>query len=154
MLKKTGILLLALCLTLTAAACGGKDDFTTDLAAFYESLDKESYPMMMELTGELAEAAYPGLEAVSREQTVLYGAAISATACEIAMVEVSDPKDVETVERIFQERVDAQIAGGAWYPETIEQWQKNAQIVTRGRCVCLFVAPDDAPSPAEAFMAL
>ena len=155
-MKRTVSLLLALCLVLALTACGGsrKNAFTTDLAAFYESQVTEDFPMMMEVTDDLIEGIYPGLGDVERSQTVLYIAAISAAPCELAMVEVANPGDVDTVKDIFQARIDSQIAGGAWYPDTIEQWQKNARIVVRGSCVCLFVVPDGLGSPADAFNAL
>ena len=155
-MKRMVSLLLALGLVLALTACGGKqkDAFTTDLAAFYESQVNENFPMMMELTDDMIDGIYPGLTDVARSQTVLYIAAISATPCEIAMVEVANPGDVDTVKDIFQARIDSQVAGGAWYPDTIEQWQKNAQIVVRGSCVCLFVVSPELGSPAEDFNAL
>ena len=42
------------------------------------------------------------------------------------MVEVANADDVETVKTIFQTRIDDQVAGGAWYPETIAQWEDRA----------------------------
>ena len=152
-MKRTVSMLLALCLVLTLTACGGKqkDAFSTDLAAFYESQVNDEFPMMMELTDDMIEGIYPGLTDVARAQTVLYIAAISAAPCELAMVEVANADDVDTVKDIFQARIDSQVAGGAWYPETIEQWQKNAQIVVRGNCVCLFVVPPELGAPADAF---
>ena len=157
-MKKTNrcaALLLALCLIATLAGCGKADSFTTDLTAFYGQITAdEGFPMMMEIDEDVAENFYPGLTAIQREQTVLYTAAISATPCEIAMVEVADDADAKAVEEIFQARIDAQVAGGAWYPETIEGWEKNAVIVTRGNCVCLFVVDPSLGDPAAAFNAL
>lgn len=148
-------LLLALCLIAALASCGKADSFTTDLTAFYGQITAdEGFPMMMEIDEDIAENFYPGLAAIERKQTVLYTAAISATPCEIAMVEVADPADAKAVEGIFQARIDAQVAGGAWYPDTIEGWEKNAVIVTRGSCVCLFVVDPSLGDPAAAFNAL
>lgn len=145
-------MLLALSLVLSLGACGEKKDaFSLDLTAFYEENVGDDFPMMMELTEEMAEGYYPGLSAIERKQTVLYTAAVSFTPCEIAMVEVANAKDVEAVQAIFQKRIDDQVAGGAWYPESIEGWQKGSKIVVRGNYVCLFVTPDGLTSPAEAF---
>lgn len=53
---------------------------------------------------------------------------ISALVCEIALVEVTDSADVDTVKAIFQARIDSQVGtddapGGAWYPASIETWK-------------------------------
>ncbi len=154
-MKKSLALLLVLCLAATVAGCGKADSFTTDLSAFYGDITAdEGFPMMMEIDEDIAENFYPGLAAIERKQTVLYTAAISATPCEIAMVEVADPADAKAVEEIFQARIDAQVAGGAWYPDTIAGWENNAVIVTRGGCVCLFVVDPSLGDPAAAFNAL
>ncbi len=164
-MKRLLSLSLALVMCLSLAACGGgqsasgsagADTFSADLAQFYEdNVNKAGeFPMMMELDADMLEMTYPGLSDVERTQTVAYTAAISAAACEVAMVEVADAGDVKTVQDIFQARIDAQIDGGAWYPETIEQWQENAQIVTRGNYVCLFVVPEEFGDFAGAFNAL
>ena len=151
-MKRLFAFLLALCLVLGLASCGGKKDgFSLDLAAFYDEVTGEDFPMMMELSDEMVEGIYPGLGAIERKQSVLYSAAVSFTPCEIAMVEVADAKDVEAVQAIFQKRIDDQVAGGAWYPESIEGWKNGSEIVTRDNYVCLFVTPEDLPSPAEAF---
>lgn len=154
-MRRITALVLALCMALTLTACGGKkaDGFTADLAAFYEGLVNDEFPMMMEMTDDLLGGFYPGLTEIERKQTVVYGAAMSAVACEIAMVEVADAGDVDAVKDIFQARIDSQVAGGAWYPETIEQWTK-AEIVVRGNIVCLFVAPEGAKALVEAFNGL
>lgn len=155
-MKRMIALLLALCLALAVTGCGGSGEeaeaVSIDLDAFYTSLTEgEDFPMMMPIEGELLENYYPGLAAVEREQTVMYMAAISATACEIAMVEVKNAGDVDKVKDIFQARIDAQVDGGAWYPETIEAWKNRAEIVVRGNYVALFVTPEEIASPAEAF---
>ena len=154
-IKTPVALLLALCLMAALAGCGKADGFTTDLTAFYSQITAdEGFPMMMEIPEDAAENFYPGLTEIQRKQTVLYTAAISATPCEIAMVEVADAADAKAVEEIFQARIDAQVAGGAWYPDTIEGWEKNARIVARDGCVCLFVVDPALGDPAADFNAL
>ena len=98
--------------------------------------------MMMPMEGEMLDAAYEGLSAIETKQLVVYAPAISAVAMEFAFAEVADAADVETVQNIFQARIDAQVDGGAWYPATIEQWEKNSEIVTIDNYVCLFVCSD------------
>ncbi len=119
-----------------------------DLQAFYtqlmESIPEDNRPFMMELVGEdmaeMAENVYPGIGAIAANQKVLATPAMSAVAFEIAMVECANAADVEAVKAIFQARVDAQIDGGAWYPETIDGWMNFSKIVTNGNFVALFVA--------------
>lgn len=118
-----------------------------DLNAFYGTLFQgDETPMMMDVT-EFADNYYPGLSAIERKQTVLYGAAISATAAEAALVEVADAKDVDAVKSIFQKRIESQVGtddapGGAWYPETIRIWDECSRVVACGNCVMLIVSED------------
>lgn len=147
-------LLAALCLTLSLAGCGGgAQEVHIDLDAFYATVAEQAdFPMMTAVDSGMMDGFYPGLSQIQRMQTVIYTAAISATACEIALVEVADADDVSQVERIFQARVDAQVAGGAWYPDTIQTWQTRSQILVRGNYVALFVTPEELVSPADAFL--
>ena len=82
----------------------------------------------------------------------------SASAVEIALVEVASSADVETVKGIFQSRIDYQLGdgenpGGLLYPASVELWQNNARIVSNGNYVML-VAVDGADSVVESFNAL
>lgn len=143
----------------SAGSTGGDSSFTTDLTAFYnDSVEKASesgeFPMMMPLDDDMLESIYPGLAAVDRKQTCCNIAAISAVACEVSLVEVSSADDIKTVQDIFQARIDQQVDGGAQYPETIDTWKNDSQIITRGNCVCLFVMPADFGDFASAFNAL
>ena len=105
--------------------------------------------MMMDVTDDVVETFYPGLGGVSLKQSVLVTAAISAVAYEIAMVECADSADVETVQGIFQTRIDAQVDGGAMYPATAEAWE-GAEILTSGNVVALIVAGQDQAAAVEA----
>ena len=146
-------LVLALCLGLTA--CGGaggeqsgEDTFTTDLTAFYDDMfsaifpDADNAPAMSEVTGDYLDQLYPGLSEVETKQCLVYAPMITAVAYEIALVEVADAADVQTVQDIFQARIDSQVEGGAFYPGTVEAWQNDSEIVVRGNCVCLFVGAE------------
>lgn len=128
---------------------------SVDLAAFYEtvitSVSEENRPFMMELDAETAEMIYPGMGAIATNQKVLYMPGMSAVACEISMVECANAADVETVKTIFQTRINTQIEGGAWYPETIEGWKNNSKIVVKDNFVCLFVIPEGMMDAASEF---
>ena len=151
-MKKLTALLLALVMTLALAACGGEKaqeapDLNTVYEDFIASLDEA--PMMMDVTDDVVETFYPGLSAIELKQSVLVTAAISAVAYEIAMVECADSADVETVQGIFQARIDAQVDGGAMYPATVEAWE-GAEILTSGNVVALIVAGQDQAAAVEA----
>ena len=177
MKKKFLALTLALALALSLAACGGKDapaqdgapdapevsapeggdaapsepgeagspeapagtEADVDLTAFCNTLREENtWPELMDLTTdanmkELLDSYYPGLAEISTKQCGVYIAAISAAVGEIALVEVKN--------------------AGAWYPETIEGWKTQSQIVSHGNYVMLAVG-DNAASAVESFEAL
>ena len=77
---------------------------SVDLAAFTASVtaDQNTWPGMMAMEGEALEAFYPGLSAIATKQCVVQMAMISASGDEIALVEVENSADVETVKGIFQ----------------------------------------------------
>ena len=155
-MRKLISLTLALCLCLGLTACAGaggenggdQDVFTTALSAFYDDMfstifpDPNNAPSMSEVTGDYLDQLYPGLSEVETTQCLVYAPMITAVAYEIALVEVADAADVQTVQDIFQARIDSQVEGGAFYPGTVEAWQNDSEIVVRGNCVCLFVGAE------------
>ena len=155
-MRKLISLTLALCLCLGLTACAGaggenggdQDVFTTDLSAFYDDMfstifpDPNNAPSMSEVTGDYLDQLYPGLSEVETTQCLVYAPMITAVAYEIALVEVTNAADVQTVQDIFQARIDSQVEGGAFYPGTVEAWQNDSEIVVRGNCVCLFVGAE------------
>jgi len=157
-MKRILALLLALASLLALAACGSRgEDFekrTPDLDKYYEdfmsTLGEENTPAMMDLEEEMIAGFYPGLEGYETNQSVLKMAAISSVPYEFALVELKNESDAEAVAAIFQSRVDAQTSGGAFYPATIEAWEKAA-VVTRGRVVALICAGDEQAAAVEAF---
>ena len=50
--------------------------------------------------------------------------------------------DAAKAAEIFAERVKLQAEGGAWYPEAVEGWAKNARIVTNGNFIMMAVGAD------------
>ena len=131
-----------------------------DLAAFAASVtaDQETWPGMMAMEVEALEAFYPGLSAIATKQCVVQMAMISASGDEIALVEVENSADVETVKAIFQARIDYQVGdgetpGGAWYPAPTEMWKSESRIVSNGNFVML-VAHNGADGVVSSFNAL
>ena len=80
---------------------------------------------------------YPGIADIATEQLVIYQPMMGAVVCEIALAEVTNAADVETIKELFQARIDAQVNGGAWYPESILGWENNSRIVTNGNFVMM-----------------
>jgi len=165
-MKKLTTLLLALVMMMSLAACGGKtaekeEIKSADLNAFYEStvtsivesVGEENFPMMMPLEGEMLDGFYPGLSEVATKQCIAYAPAMSAVAAEFVLVEVENAEDVETVQGILQARIDAQVDGGAWYPETIEGWKNNSRLAVNGNSLMLVVW-ESADEIVESFNAL
>lgn len=158
-MKKFWNILLSVTLLLTLAACGkGGNDAPAkeapDLNQYYEdfmaTLGEENTPAMMDVESDLITQVYPGLEAYSMKQSVLKTAMISAVPYEFALVELENESDVQAVVDIFQARIDYQIETGAFYPMTVEGWEK-AQIITQGNVAALICASDEQDQAVEAF---
>ena len=131
---------------------------SVDLNAFYLSLVEtygENFPANMNLCEmqEMLDTYYPGLSALDTKQMMIYQPMMGAVVCEIALVEAANAADVETVKGIFQSRIDAQVDGGAWYPESIEGWKSNSRIVANGNCV-MMIAYSECETVVAAFNAL
>lgn len=163
-MKRMMSVVLAAVLALSLAACGKTDNGgdagqSIDLKEFYNTLYQgDDAPAMDELPEDMLEDTYPGLTAVERRQTVVYAAMISAVAAEVAMVEVANADDAETVKDIFQARIDYMVGdgngpGGAWYPETMEEWENNSRVVSSGNYVMMIVG-DNCDSVVSDFEAL
>ena len=138
---------------------------TVELAPLYDAIYNELYPLdadgmvtgpyatdLMggeEATGMTAEDAammlemyYPGLAAIETEQLHVYIPGMSFSAYEVVLAELTNASDMDAFKAILQARIDAQAAGGAWYPEAVEGWVNNARIVTNGNYVMMAVGAD------------
>lgn len=128
-----------------------------DLAKYYEdfmaTLGEENTPMMMPADPDTLAAFYPGLSDIATKQCVVQLAAMSAVAFEFALVECENAEDVEAVKAILEARKAYQVEGGAWYPATIEGWEK-AEIIVNGNYVALIVAGEQQADAVAAFNAL
>ena len=116
-------------------------------------------PAMMQLESEMLDALYPGLSTVSTKQCGVYTAMISAAVGEIALIEVENSADVQTVKDILQARIDYQVGddqnpGGAWYPASIEGWKNGSRIVSNGNYVMLIALSEGADDVVNSFNAL
>lgn len=130
----------------------------TDLNAFYLSLMDtygENFPATMNVCEsiEMLDTFYPGLSAIGTKQMMVYQPMMGAVVCEIALVEVTNSADVDAVKAILQGRIDTQVEGGAWYPESIEGWKSNSRIVTNGNCL-MMIAYSECDAVVGAFNGL
>ena len=129
-----------------------------DLNGFYTSVCTtygENFPANMNLceSVEMLDAFYPGLSGLETKQLMIYQPMMGAVVCEIALVEVTNSADVDAVKDIFQARIDTQVEGGAWYPESIEGWKSNSRVVANGNCVML-IAYSECDAVVDAFNGL
>jgi len=150
-------LALAMAVTLLAGCTNGGGQKTADvnLEEFYQTIftDPENTPAMGPMEGEMLDAFYPGLTEVELKQMVAYMPMITAVACEIVMVECADAADVDTVKEIFQTRIDTQVNDHFNYPAVIEAWEKEAQVVSNGNYVALFLISGMSDQVVEKFNA-
>lgn len=144
-MKKIIALSLSL-VTLLAAltACGGasgQNAADVDLEAFYQTIftDPENTPAMIPMEDEMLDAFYPGLNEVALKQKVAYMPMMTAVSCEIVMVECADAADVDAVKAVFEARITAQVENHMNYPAVIAAWEQEAQVVSAGNLVALFV---------------
>ena len=112
-----------------------------DLSAFYTQLsgDYEFPSFMQQADQELMDIFYPGLSAVSSQQMLVYVNQMSMNMGELALIEVTDSKDVDGVKAILQARIDGMINGGAWYPEPTRIWTECSRVVSNGNYILMVV---------------
>lgn len=119
------------------------DSGSVDLSAFYSTVTtNHQFGMLSLADAAMIKDVYPGLSDIKTNQCLPYINMMTMNSGEIALVEVADAGDVDTVKGIFQDRIDAQVAGGAWYPSAIEAWQNNSRVVSKGSYVMMVVHED------------
>ena len=145
---------LLLCGVLTA--CGGKTeaDPNVDLTAFYNSL-AEQYGWgddMMDLDSDMLELYYPGLGEISTKQLLAKSPVMSYAVNEYVFLQCEDQKDAAKAAEILQARIDSQVGGDAFYPETIDQW-KAAKVLTNGSYAALIASGEHQTEIEDAWNA-
>lgn len=153
-MKKITALLLALTLLASLAACGETEAKSIDLNAFWEDVEAQyGAPNMAEASDELVEGFYPGLTELEPVQSVVKIPVMSAVVSEYVFLECASPEDAAKAGEILQKRADDQAAGGAWYPESVENWGK-AKVFVIDNYAALIAAGDQTGPISEAFQAL
>lgn len=119
------------------------------LAAFFNTLTENfEMAMLADMDRDLIDAYLPGLNDITLVQSVMKMPMMSAVVCEIYMVECENTDDAAKVAEIFEARKQAQVDGGAWYPESIATWELT-EIVVSDNFVALFAHPNAADMAAE-----
>ena len=115
-------------------------DSKVDLSAFATTVTSNyEFGMFSLADAELASNVYPGLFDIAAEQRLPYVNMMTMNTSELVLVQVTNSSDVSKVKSILQSRIDAQVAGGAWYPSAIDAWQNNSRIVSNGNYIMLVV---------------
>lgn len=151
----------------TSATCTVKCEWEVviDLAAFYEELYAELYPLDSEgystgpfvedfaVVPEMVEGFYPGLTAIGTKQMHIYIPAMSGVPYELVLIQVENAADVDAVKAILQARIDTESANQMNYPAVIENWELNSRIVSNGNYILMAVS-EDCEAYVDAFNAL
>lgn len=157
-MKKRAVWILA-ALVLLASGCGGQreeggaEKADVDLGSLYAGMEEacgweEGY--MAEIEGELLEGYYPGLSEIPAKQLVARVPAMSSDVNEIVLIQCETAEDAEAAAAVFQARIDSQVDGGAWYPETMESWKK-AKVLQNGTYAALIASGEHQADLEEQF---
>lgn len=158
-MKRLISLAAAALLALSLTACGGSaagESGQVDLAAYCDSVAEklgwdDNY--MEDMPEEMLDTYYPGLRELGTKQFIARAPAMSAVVNEMVLLECDTPEDAQAASRILQARKDEQASGGAWYPESIEEW-KEAQVSVNGNYAALLAAGPDQRTVTDMYNAL
>ncbi|WP_295764497.1 DUF4358 domain-containing protein [uncultured Oscillibacter sp.] len=147
-MKKRAVWALAAVLLL-ASGCGGgqkggdgAEDPDVALDSLYAGMAEEcgwEEGYMADVEGELLESYYPGLSEIPAKQLVAKIPAMSSDVNEVVLIQCDTEEDAEEAGGILQARIDAQVDGGAWYPESLEAW-KAAKVLREGTYTALIAS--------------
>ena len=144
-MRKRAVWVLA-ALLLLASGCGGQKEnggtAEVSLSSLYAGMEEscgweEGY--MTSVDGGLLEEYYPGLSGLSGKQLIVQVPAMSSDVNEIVLFQGETEADGEKAAEILQARIDAQVDGGAWYPETQAAWEK-AKVLREGAYVAMIAS--------------
>ena len=110
---------------------------------------------MEDVPEEALELYYPGLSALEPVQLIARTPLMSSVVNEVVLVECKSEEDADKAQEILQARIDYQVGddtnpGGAWYPESIEQWKKTT-VQRQGNYLALLAVTDTQSQLADIF---
>lgn len=153
---KRMIAILSALLLLLPTGCGKNRDKTptADLEVFYGELEQEfGWDNLVPTEGEMLESYYPGLQELHPKQLVAVAPMMSAVVNEMVFLETQTEEEAIQAEAILQQRLNDQIAGGAWYPESIAAWEKG-EVLREGTFVALIASNERQDEVSARFKAL
>jgi len=140
-MKKFICMIIALCLLLSMAACGSKEqDVSLDVAALYE--DYQQYLPEMFFPDEATLLNFLGIHA---EDCVQYKVAICAEglrADEVWLIEAKDDAALETLTNLANARIQSKLDETETYAPDQYLIVQQAVVLTQGRYLALFISPD------------
>lgn len=157
-MKKRAVWVLT-ALLLLASGCGGQQaeggagNADVALGTLYAAMAENcgwDGDYMTDVEGELLEEYYPGLSEIPAKQLVVKIPAMSSDVNEIVLIQCETEEGAEKAEEILQARVDAQVEGGAWYPETQAAWERAA-VLREGSYAALIASGEFQESLEEQF---
>ena len=143
-------------LLLVLTACGGNKAQapSADLEGFYGEMQQEfGWDSLISTEGEMLDVYYPGLSRLNTKQLIAVAPMMSAVVNEMVFLEAESEEEAIRAESILQRRLEDQINGGAWYPESIAAWEKG-EVIREGTFVALIASNERQEEVAERFRAL
>ena len=144
---KKGAVWILWALLLLTSGCGDKEDAGAEtaevsLSDIYAGMEEacgweEGY--MTGVEGELLEEYYPELCEIPVSHLIAQVPAMSSDVNEIVLVQCGTEEDAERAAEALQARIDRQLDGGAWYPETQAAWE-GAEVLREGTCAALIAS--------------
>ena len=101
----------------------------------------------------MLDTYYPGLSRLNTKQLIAVAPMMSAVVNEMVFLEAESEAEAMEAESILQRRLEDQINGGAWYPESIAAWEKG-EVIREGTFVALIASNERQEEVAERFRAL
>ena len=149
-MKRLFCIVMAACLLLTLAACGQKEEKTLDMDALYESY--QQYLPEMFMPDEDTMLNFLGVHA---EDCTRYKVAICAEglrADEVWLMEAKDEAALQRLKDLAQARIQSKLDETVSYVPDQYPIVQQAQVLTDGLYLALFISPE-VESMAAAFEA-